>query len=89
MAIEDLFHLPPPVQLCLAVLFLNWLLPFVTVRSACRGEWSWAVPASTVSIGVAAVTLLLPDADGVTALLRLCIAAGIATVAAISGVRDA
>lgn len=89
MAFETLLHLSPPVQLCLAVAFLNGALPFVTVRSACRREWSWTVPASLVGVGIAAVGLPLPDADGVTALLRLCLAGSIAATATIAGMRDA
>ena len=89
MAIETLFFLPPALQLCLGVLFLNWLLPFVTVRSACRREWSRTVPACAVSVGIAAVTLLLPDAEGIAALLRLCLAGGVAALATLAGLWDA
>jgi len=89
MAIETLFFLPPALQLCLGVLFLNWLLPFVTVRSACRREWSLTVPSCAATVGVAAVTLLLPDADGVTALLRFCFAGGVASLATLAGLWDA
>lgn len=89
MAIDTLFALPPAAQLCLGVLLLNWLLPFVTVRSACRREWSRAVPACAVSVGVAAVTLLVPDAGNVTAALRLCLAGSVATLATLAGLWDA
>lgn len=88
MVIETLLSPPPALQLCLGVLLVNWL-PFVTVRSACRREWSPTVPSCAATVGVAAVTLLLPDADGVTALLRFCLAGGVASLATLASLWDA
>lgn len=87
--IENLLQLSPTAQLAWAVFFLNGLLPFVTVRSACRREWSWLGPLIAATLGVASVTMILPDAGNLTALFRLCLAGTATVVAAVAAVLDA
>jgi hypothetical protein len=89
MAFETLLHLSPPAQLAWAVFSLNGLLPFFTVRTACRREWSWVRPFIAVTLGVASVTIVLPDAGNLTPLFRLCLAGTATVAAAVAAVLDA
>ncbi|UIF88590.1 hypothetical protein [Cupriavidus sp. UYPR2.512] len=89
MAIENLLHLSPTAQLAWAVFFLNGLMPFVTVHSACRREWSWVRLFIAVTLSVASVTIVLPDAGNLTPLFRLCLAGTATVAAAVAAVLDA
>ncbi|GMG95030.1 hypothetical protein RN01_21350 [Cupriavidus sp. SHE] len=89
MAIENLLHLSPTAQLGWAVFFVNGLLPFFTVRSACRRELLWVVPLIAATLGVASVTIILPDAGNLTALFRLFLAGTATVVASVAAVLDA